>query len=846
MGLTPFDLTRIGQGLPVAASGALTGAFPADHPARLVLQAPPGTGKTTFVPPLAAQATGGRVIVTQPRRVAARAAAHRLSDLAGVPLGSAVGYRVRGESRVSGATRIEFCTTGVLLRRILADPDLPGVSAVILDEVHERQLDSDLVFAMVREVAELRDDLSVVAMSATLAAADFAALLGSAGQPARVVRVEGALHPLEVRWAPPVGTLPVDARGVTDGFLAHVTETARRALAEHPGDGLVFVRGVREVSRVVALLAGASPGGRVLPLHGRLTAADQQAALAPSERRRVVVATSVAESSLTVPGVRIVVDSGLAREPRFDAVRGMSGLVTRTVSRASAEQRAGRAAREAPGVVVRCFAAERWSRLAEAPAPEILTADLTRATLDLACWGAPRGEGLALLDRPPAVALARAEDTLRDLGALDADGTATDEGRRLARIPVDPRLARGLFVGAQTLGASRAAEIVAALESDRRVPGADLTALLRDLRTGRNSGAAAWRSEAKRLARIAGDVPAGTSVGPPDVPAGTSESAGLVVAAAYPDRIARRRSADSRAYLLSSGTAADLPPDSQLGAPDWLAIAQVDRAGGTRGSGAVIRAAAVLDEDTALAAGANLVTEQERVTWAGGRLSALRVRQLGAIELTATPIRVPREAGAAAVREALAREGLGLFDWPDGAVDLRRRLAFAAEHLGEPWPAVDDATLIERLDEWFGPELLRLAEGVSAKSLELTAALRRLLPWPAAGSFDEVVPERLEVPTGSRIRLAYPADPVDRPVLAVKLQECFGLTETPRVAGVAVLFHLLSPAGRPLAVTDDLASFWVNAYPGVRAENRGRYAKHPWPEDPLTAPPRRGTTRSGR
>lgn len=845
-GSSPFDLARIGHGLPVAE--ALDPArWP--HPTTVVLQAPPGTGKTTFVPPLVANASSGRVIVTQPRRVAARAAAARLAHLAGVRLGSEVGYRIRGESRVGPATRIEFCTTGILLRRLLAEPDLPGVAAVILDEVHERQIDTDLTLGMVRDVLELRDDLTVVAMSATIAADRFAALLGTASDPAPVVAIDGALHPLDIRWAPAAGVLPVDQRGVTDAFLGHVTTVTAHALAEHPGDALVFLPGVREVERVAASLRVRLPEVTVLPLHGRLGPREQDAALAPSAHgRRVVVATSVAESSLTVPGVRIVVDSGLARQPRFDSLRGLTGLVTRTESRAAAEQRAGRAAREAPGVAVRCFAAETWARLDAAPMPEMLTADLTRPLLDLACWGAPRGAGLALLDPPPTAAADRAEETLRDLGAVDAHGRATDLGRRLAQVPVDPRLARALFTGATTVGPRSAAEIVAALESEVRAPGADVGGLLRELRSRRPRN---WRTESARLERLARRALTGEGPGlqgsvvdkeGPDAPHAEGRH-GLVVASAYPDRIARRRGSGP-AYLLSSGTGADLPPDHRLGNAEWLAVAQVDRTGS--GSGAVIRAAAPITEQEALEAGAPLLREEEDVAWAGGKIVARRVRRLGAIVLTTTPVRPDREAGIEAVRSALHSQGLDLLTWPESALALRRRMAFLARHAGEPWPTVDDAALLARLDEWLGPELIRLAEGTSVGSLDLAAAVRRLLPWPEAAGFDALVPERLEVPTGSRIRLDYPEDPADRPVLAVKLQECFGLTETPRIVGVPVLFHLLSPAGRPLAVTDDLASFWTNAYPQVRAENRGRYAKHPWPEDPLTAPPRRGTTRSGR
>lgn len=826
-----LDLAVIGAGLPVAeVDPDLLRAR------RLVLQAPPGTGKTTFIPPAIAQLIGGRVLVTQPRRVAARAAAARVAHLAGAELGGQVGYRVRGDKRTSARTQIEYCTTGVLLRRLLSDPELADVAAIVLDEVHERQLDSDLVFGMVRELAEMRDDLIVVAMSATLAAERFAALLGSPAAPAPVVQIPGVLHPLDLRWAP--GPLPLDARGVTDSFLAHVAATTRRALADHPGDALVFLPGVREVERVAALLTGA--GVDVLPLHGRLRLADQQAALARGDRRRIVVATSVAESSLTVPGVRIVIDAGLAREPRYDALRGMTGLVTRSESRASAEQRAGRAAREAPGVVVRCFAAETWARLDVAPTPEILTADLTGALLDLACWGTPRGEGLALVDAPPAAAAARAEETLRELGAVDADGRATDLGQRLALVPADPRLARALFVGSTIVGAEMASDVVAALESDQRAPGADVSLLLRDLRSGRSPAARAWRTEAQRLAQF---VRSGSAAGrASSMDEGGADGIGTVIAAAFPDRIARRRA--SGAYLLSSGTGADLPFDHRLGQAEWLAVAEVDRA--ESGSGAIIRAAALLTEEQALAAGEALVSETEGVQWTDGRVSARRVRRLGAIELTSTPVRPDRDAGVRAVRETLEREGLGLLAWSDSAMALRRRLAFLAEHARDSWPRVDDDALLGRLDEWLGPELLRLAEGTPARSLDLVAALRRLLPWPQAGEFEALVPERLAVPSGSQIRVDYPEDPSARPVLAVKLQECFGLTETPRIVGVPVLFHLLSPAGRPLAVTDDLASFWVNAYPQVRAENRGRYAKHPWPEDPLTAPARRGTTRSGR
>lgn len=934
--VSTFDLASIGAGLPAAGlAPALTAALTARRAA--VVQAPPGTGKTTVVPPAVAMLTAGRVVVTQPRRIAARAAARRLAELTGTRLGHEVGFTVRGEQRTGPATRIEFVTTGVLVRRLLRDPDLPGVGAIVLDEVHERHLDSDLAVAMTREVADLRDDLLVVAMSATLDADRWAALLGSppgtapttgpasVGAPVPIVAAEADLHPLTVEWAPASpGVSRLDARGVTHGFLDHVARTTRRALAAHPqGDALVFLPGAWEVGQVVARLSGtivargtpaaaagrpdAAPGDGpvdaagdpradtagdtvgdtpvdVLPLHGRLGPREQDRALAPGPRRRVVVTTSVAESSLTVPGVRLVVDAGLDRQPRYDTLRGMSGLVTVTESRASAEQRAGRAARLGPGVVVRCFAEEDWARMAAYAPPEIATADLTGFALDVACWGAPGGEGLALPDPPPAGPLAAAVETLTDLGAL-RDGRATDRGRAMAAVPADPRLARALLDAAPQVGAVTATQVVALVAADERPPGGDLAAQWRGLRRGDTPAARRWRREAERFERLVrggvavvrggvaaddrGSGRSGYDLGPAGRRGGTGVSGdagdaasgeaalGLVVALAFPDRVARRRGGrDNPAYLLASGTGAVLDRGSALLGQDWLAVAQVERSATAGATGAVIRAAAALDEATALAAAAPLLVEEEIATWTGHKVSARRVRRLGAIELSAAYVRPSAEAGRAAVRTALAEHGLGLtgadgvFRWTDAGRGLARRLALLHRVYGDPWPVMDEATLLGRWRDWLVPEVDALIAGTPADRLDLTGALRRLLPWPLAGRLDDLAPERIEVPTGSRIRLDYPEidDPEGRPVLAVKLQECFGLTATPRICEgrVPVLLHLLSPARRPLAITDDLASFWVNAYPQVRAENRGRYPRHPWPEDPLTAPPRRGTTRSGR
>ncbi|MFI7742715.1 ATP-dependent helicase HrpB [Kocuria rhizosphaericola] len=855
MSSVPFDLARIGAGLPVA--GVLDELRAALAGGVAVVQAPPGTGKTTLVPPLVAdllheRATGsgpGRVVVTQPRRVAARSAARRLAHLAGTRVGELVGHTVRGDRSTGARTLVEFVTPGVLLRRLLQDPGLTGVGAVVLDEVHERGLESDLLVGLLAEVRQLREDLVLVAMSATLDAPRFAGLLGE-GAPAPVVDCPAALHPLTVRWTPaPVRR--TDDRGVTRPFLDHVARTAAEAHAQAltrdgATDALVFVPGAWEVAQVARRLRETCRGTEVLELHGRVGAAEQDRATSgrrPGDPPRLVVSTSLAESSLTVPGVRLVVDSGLSREPRRDAGRGMTGLVTVAASRASAEQRAGRAARLGPGEVVRCYDEHTWAAMPRHLTPELAAADLTGAALLLACWGAPGGQGLPLPDPLPAAALADALAVLRGLGALDDEGRATVTGRLLAAVPVDPRLARGLLDGARAVGARPAAEVVAMVSDDHRPPGGDLSRLLADLRSGRAPDARRWAEEARRLERPATEPesPGAPPPGAGEVPAGLVT--GAVVALALPERVARKV---GDTYLLASGTRAGLAPGSALAGHEWLAVADVTRASGqaAAGTGAVVRAAAALDRPLAERCAEHLLTDEVRTRFANGRASARRVRALGAIELSSTPVRPTPAAARAAVREALAEQGLGLLGWSDGADRLRRRLALLHHRLGDPWPDVAEAALLERLDEWLAPELDALAGGAR---VDLAAPLRRLLPWPGAARLDELAPERLTVASGSRARIDYPAadDPAGRPVVSVKLQECFGWAASPTVAEgrVPVLFHLLSPAGRPLAVTDDLASFWSGPYAQVRAEMRGRYPKHPWPEDPWTAPATARTAR---
>lgn len=805
-----------------------------------VLWAPPGSGKTTLVPPavadLADDQGGGRVVVTQPRRIAARAAARRLAGLLGEPVGQTVGYAVRGERRSSPATRVEMVTTGVLLRRLQRDPDLPGVAAVVVDEVHERALNADLLLALLVDVrAHLRDDLRLVAMSATIEAERTAALLGS--PPVPVVEVPGALHPVTTTYAAlPPGVRRLDDRGVTPAFLDHVAATVRRALAEQPGDVLAFLPGVAEVDGVVRRLAGAGSGlgADLRPLHGRLPAAEQDLALTAGPRRRVVVSTAVAESSLTVPGVRTVVDAGLVRQPRTDHRRGLAGLVTVRVSRAAADQRAGRAGREGPGAAYRCWSEAEHAHLAAHPEPEIAVADLTGLALELAAWGSPDGAGLALLDPPPAAALTTARRTLADLGAVDGSGAVTERGRAIARVPADPRLARALLDGAALVGARRAAEVVALLSEDTRAPGGDLVAALRQARRERP---AAWRKVVTDLQAHVADAGAGSERLTDDL------AVGAVVALAHPDRVARRRpgAADTAAYLMVGGTGAVLPRGSGLAGTPWLAVGDVDRKPGERD--ATIRAAAPIDEDLALEAAGARWSEDDEVGWTDGRVVARRVTRLGAIELASAPLAEPPVAGvAAAVRDGLHQEGLAVLPWTDAARSLRERVAFLSRALGEPWPELSDETLTADVETWLGPELARVRGTRDLGRVDVLTALRRLLPWPEAGRLDELALERLAVPSGSTVRVDYAGE---QPVLAVRLQETFGWAATPRVADgrVPVLLHLLSPARRPVAVTADLASFWENAYPQVRAELRGRYPKHAWPEDPWTAPPTRGTGR---
>ena len=792
-----------------------------------VLVAPPGSGKTSLLPLALGDALGGKIIVAEPRRLATRAAAARLATLVGEPLGQRIGYAMRGE-RSGGqeprGLRVEVVTTGLLVRRLQQNPELPGVAAIVIDECHERHLDADLLLAFGVDIrANLREDLAIVATSATPDTVRLSRALGT-DVPAPVITASAALYDVAVEWAPPPVPVPLLPGGRVDPrLLDHVAAVVERAWTENDGDILVFVPGEAEINGVTRRLAGQN----VLPLFGRQSRAEQDRALAPTATRRIVVTTSVAESSLTVPGIRVVVDSGLAREPRTDQSRGLGALVTRRVSRSSADQRAGRSGREGPGRVYRCWSAVDHTHLDDHPAPEIATADLAAFALDLAAWGAPAGDGLTLLEAPPAVAMTAATELLRRLDAVDDSGRITERGRRMAALGAHPRLARALIDGTPRIGSDRAREIVAMLSDDSgRDFGDDLPARWRALRRGDDRGATArWREETRRLGRDSSGGP--TEAVPDDL------AVGVVVGLAYPDRIARVRGAGSATYQMSGGTGAALDPQSPLRSTPWLAIAVADRAPGR--ADARIRSAAPIDEQAARDIAGELVSTTDQIRWDDGRIVTRRVETLGAIVLNDVPLAKPDPLLVqAAVRDGIRRSGLSVLRWSDAALALRQRLAFCHAHLGAPWPAVDDEALLGGLDEWLGTELATVR---NLAQIDVTSALRRLLPWPAAARFDELAPERLQVPSGSQIRLEY--DGAEPPVLAVKLQEVFGWTTTPLVADgrVPVVLHLLSPARRPVAITSDLTSFWKQGYPQVRADLRARYPRHPWPEDPLTATP---------
>lgn len=797
-----------------------------------MLQAPPGAGKTTRVP-LALLAepwlAGRRIVLLEPRRLAARAAARRMAETLGEFPGDTVGYRIRHETRVGPSTRVEVVTEGVLTRMLQADPALEDAGLIVFDEFHERSLHADLGLALSLQTrALLRDDLRLLVMSATLEGGPVSALLGGAP----IITGEGQSYPVDTRYVP--------ARPGTR-LEAAVAATVRQALDAHPGDVLAFLPGAGEIRRTEALLRDAHAD--VIPLYGAMPQELQDRALrpAPHGRRKVVLATSIAETSLTIDGVRVVVDGGFSRVPRYAPRTGMTRLATVRVTRASADQRRGRAGRQAPGVCYRLWAAHDDLALLSRNTPEILEADLAPLALELAAARVDAGE-LAWLDPPPAAALAEARGLLAQLGALDSGGRITPHGRAIHRFALHPRLAHMVLKGRQ-LGAGRLACDLAALLTERDVlrreegiTPADLALRLEVLRAAdrRTDVDREALRRARAEARLCGKAARSAEFDDERV------SPGLLLAFAYPDRIGRRREGQRGRFLLRNGQGASLEGDG-LAREEYLVAAELD---GRRRESRIVRAAALgLEEiETHFA---NDIVYEDVLGWDDDARAVVgrRRRRLGALVLGEAPLRdVDPAVVARALVEGIRQEGVARLPWSDEARRLRQRLAFL-HRLDSLWPDVSDEALAADLDRWLGPHLAGLRRLEDVGGLDLGALLLARLGWERRAAVDEWAPSHVQVPSGSRIPVDY-GDP-DNPVLAVRLQELFGLSTTPTVARgrVPITLHLLSPARRPVQVTRDLAGFWQTTYFDIRKDLKGRYPKHHWPDDPLQATPTRHVKR---
>ena len=834
-----------GAPLPVdRALPALRAALARGH---AVLTAPTGSGKTTGVPPaLLDQSQGASwlgnqaILMLEPRRPAARMAAARMAAVRGEAIGDSIGFQVRFERRIGPATRIEVLTEGILTRRIQSDPELHGVGLIIFDEFHERSLQADLGLALTLDAAALRADLRILVMSATLDAAGVAALLGGDGDAAPIIRGEGRSHPVTVHH---LECSPRDP-------IAAMAPAIRSALAEHSGDVLAFLPGVGEIHRVAAGLAD-PPGVEVLPLHGSLPLAEQERALRPptppkpGRVRRVVLATDLAETSLTIEGVSVVVDCGLTRKPRFEPGPGMTRLVTQPIARASAEQRAGRAGRLGPGHCLRLWTeADHRRRAAQRPA-EILDADLAPLVLELALWGVFDPTDLRWLDPPPAPAWSQAVELLRGLGALDANATITPLGRRMAELPTHPRLAAMLCRSGA--GDTRLACDLAALLSERDpwVRGGDLPrpvdlqprlAALSAHRDRQPHAGALRGFDPRRLAAIGRAARQLQRLVRGNAEAAVHGVAARLLGMAYPDRIAQSRSRDGR-FLLANGTGAALPPDDPLAAAEYLVIADLDAARGDHR----IRAALATDRAGIEALFASAIETRERLAWDAerGAAAARRETRLGALVLASQPAAIEdADAAQALLLEAIAQDLTASLDWTPAARQLQARVSLARRLEPEDgWPDLSDAALAADASAWLGVWLQGKSRLADARALDLVEVLRALLGWERARRLDTLAPPKLMTPADTARPIDY-ADSSGEPVLKAPMQELFGAADTPTIwrGRQPLTLHLLSPAGRPLQVTRDLAGFWRGAYGEVRKEMRGRYPKHHWPEDPAASP----------
>ena len=785
-----------------------------------VLVAPPGAGKTTAVAPaLIGEAwCTGEVLLLSPRRLAARAAAERMAQLAGEPVGKTFGYATRLDTKRSAATRVTVLTEGIFRNRIQADPELAGISAVLFDEVHERSLDSDFGLALALDAqGALRPDLRLVAMSATLDGERFARLIGE-GTP--LIESAGRSHPIELRHL---------GRDSTQRIEDAMAAAIRTALAEEAEGGLLaFLPGVAEIERTAERLDRLPANVTLHRLHGSLDPAEQRAAIgpAPAGTRKLVLATSIAETSLTLDGVRIVVDSGLARRPRYDRAAGVTRLSTERVSQAAATQRAGRAGRQAPGVVYRLWEAAASAGLPPFDPPEILEADLSALLLDCALWGVTDPAELRWLDPPPAAAVAEARGRLASLGAIDGDGRPTAHGRAIAGLPLPPRLGH-MLVAAAPLGLAGVAAEVAVLLSERGLGGdtPDLAQRLQRWRGERGKRAEASRGLAKRWARLVDAQGSG----------GGADDVATCVALGYPDRIARRRDASGEAWASAGGRGFKLDPLSPLAREEWLAVAE------TQGIAAAARilSAATIDRATIERLYGERIEDVRAVRFdrATGGIVATRERRLGQLRLSSGPDDRPdRAAVAEALVEGVRAGGLDLLAWPEGSARLRERAGFA-RRLDPSLPDLSDDALLASLDAWL-PALVEGRRRLDAiPAGDLAGALDGLLGWEGRRSVDRLAPDRLSTPAGSSHPIDYTAD--GGPTVEMRPQALFGLSVHPTVGGgqVPLILSLTSPAGRPIQTTRDLPGFWAGSWSAVAEEMRGRYPRHPWPEDPAAADP---------
>jgi len=824
--MTPIIMKSFDTSLPIdEALPRLTAALGASNVA--VLVAPPGAGKTTRVPLVLldeAWAAGKKILVLEPRRLAARAAASRMAQTLGDEVGGTVGLRVRFGSKVSKKTRIEVVTEGIFTRLILDDPSLEGVAAVLFDEFHERSLDADLGLALARDAQQgLREDLKLLIMSATLDGARVAALLGNAP----VIESEGRTFPVETRY------LGRDARERIENQVANACQ---RALRAETGSLLVFLPGAGEIRRTETRLKErvSEPSVDIVALYGALDAREQDRAIAPSPpaRRKIVLATSIAETSLTIEGVRVVIDSGLSRVPRYEPDVGLTRLETVRVSRAAADQRRGRAGRTEPGVCYRLWDEPQTGSLEAYARPEILSADLSSFVLDLAQWGAADPAKLAFLDPPPQASLNEAKALLAELGAIDAEGRITEEGRKLRALPLPPRLAR-MVVDAADEGAGETAAAIAAILSERGLGGddVDLTHRLDQLRRDRSRRAEDARVMARRWADTTGGKKGEDNLSP-----------GALLALAYPDRVAKNRGRGS-GFLLANGRGGMVDATSPLAREPFLVVAELT---GTAAASRIILAALITLAEIEQRF-ADKIDEREQVIFDSGSASlrARRTRRFGAITLAEQIKKVsPGAETAHTLAEGIIALGLDKLPWSKAALQFRQCVGFLRRAEGDEWPDLSDEGLARGAAEWLEPLLADKTARSEVGADELSDAVMNLLPWNLRKRLDAEAPTHFAAPSGSAVPIDYEAE--EGPKLSIRMQELFGLAQHPTIAAgrVPLLIELLSPAHRPVQVTRDLPGFWRGSYAQVKTEMRGRYPKHPWPDDPLTAPATRRAKRS--